>query len=777
MAAGLEWLAAAESLGQPEDEKRARLAVASCLSGDARESVAVSAALLEPRIHPSEPSPLVVGHSAATRLANLELSPPGCDPRRRAAALGELNGALGDEAGLDAAVLAGWAALAAGDLEGARAAFERGSLARPGDLAAWEGLRAVGELAGDGVLRARAAAELGARCNDSERGAAFWEETALLCLELGDEVSADRSLDASFERDPRRVVAFDKLFRRVRGRKDNDKLLAIIGRRLEVTDEPQEIQKLYWEQARVMREKGDEAAALKALEHVTMLDPDHVGALTLVGEIERRRGNFEQAADSLGRLASLSTAPPKNREIAGVVAVDLYENKLNRFDKALAILTTLHKAHLSTLPLRERLARAAARTGSWKDATAILEELMLERPDADGRIEAARLAMAIHRDRLGTPQDAAAAIVKLLEESPTDGEALDMLLETRHAAPVRQRLLESARGALVQSLQSHPTNASSVRRLIKVARASSDDGLEQSGLAALVSIGGADATAEQRLAQLAAKKGRTPQSPIRDAKHPHTLAPGDDGPISELFMLLGPTVAEALGPNLQACGVGRRDRVDARSGLALRNETGTWMGAFGVQEFDLYVGGRDPLGVQGIPGEPPALVVGAGVNAPLSSLTRARVAREALAIVRGTTIVHLRDDITIAALVAASCKLGEVHIEHPAYAVLAEVERQLGKAIARRTRKLLPEVCAAIARAGSDARAWSKRALASQDRAAVIASGDVSVVLSDVFSIAPDKLGSAVKGHGRAEELLRFVLSPTYLELRRALGLEGDHDR
>ena len=167
-----------------------------------------------------------------------------------------------------------------------------------------------------------------------------------------------------------------------------------------MSDDPPEIAKLFWEQARVLREKGDQEGALKALENVTMLEPDHVGALALTGEIAIRRGNFEEAAESLARLALLEEAPAKNRVTAGIAAVDLFENKLNRFDRALEILLALHRAKLSTLPVRERLARAAARTGSWKDATEILEELMHERPEAEGRIEAARLAMAIHRDRL-----------------------------------------------------------------------------------------------------------------------------------------------------------------------------------------------------------------------------------------------------------------------------------------------------------------------------------------------------------------------------------------
>jgi lipopolysaccharide biosynthesis regulator YciM len=770
--AALEWLAAALVLGEPLEEKRARLAVASSLQGDARETLLASAALLEPRIHPSAAAPLAVGATPAVRLANLELAPPGCDPRRRAATLTHLD-ALGDEAGVDAAALAGWAALAASDLASARAAFEEATAARPGDLAAGEGLRSCGEQSGDRALRARAAAELGARCSDAARGAAFWEEAGLAWIELGDDANADRALEASFARDAGRAVGFDKLFRRVRERKDNDKFLGIVARRLEVTDEPHEIQKLYWEQARVLREKGDQDGALRALEHVTMLEPDHVGALALIGEVNIRRGNFEAAADSLGRLATLEAAPAKNRVTAGVAAVDLYENKLNRFDKALEVLLVLHRAKLSTLPVRERLARAAARTGSWGEATKILEELMHERPEADGRIEAARLAMAIHRDRLGRPEEARAAIVQLLEEAPTDGEAIDMLLQIDAPRDVRDRLLGRAQRALVDSLQKRPADVTGVRRLVKVSRALGDDALHQAALGALISLGAGDAQSDQAFVLLAAKKARVPQVAISELVLRSIMAPGDEGPLADLFMMLGPTLAEALGPSLQACGVGRRDKVDPRSGLALRNEVASWAGAFGVREFDLYVGGKDPLGVQGVPGELPALVVGAGVNAPLAPSTRARVARELLAMLRGTTVVRSRDDITIAAVVVAACRLAEVPIQHPPYAMLAEVERLIGKAIARKTRRLITDACRAIVGTGADARAWSRRALASHDRVATVASGDVSVVLGDVLGVTTEKLGPAVKGNPRAEELLRFVLSPQYLDIRRSLGLEG----
>src|SRR5581483_11856217 len=167
--------------------------------------------------------------------------------------------------------------------------------------------------------------------------------------------------------------------------------------------------------------------------------------------------------------------------------------------------------------VRERLARAAARTGSWNEATAILEELMFERPEAEGRAEAARLALAIHRDRLERLQGGAGAIAKLLEESPTDGEGIDMLLQTEHPKAVRERLLKAARTGLIDVAQVRPTEAPVVKRLVKVAHALGDDALQQAALGVLLALGAADAPAEQAFAQLASRQGRTPQIAVNEA--------------------------------------------------------------------------------------------------------------------------------------------------------------------------------------------------------------------------------------------------------------------
>jgi hypothetical protein len=275
------------------------------------------------------------------------------------------------------------------------------------------------------------------------------------------------------------------------------------------------------------------------------------------------------------------------------------------------------------------------------------------------------------------------------------------------------------------------------------------------------------------IAMYTGQKPRLPAVAISESMMRQLLASGDDGPIAELFIALGPTLGEALGPTREGLGVTKKDRVDAKAATALRSEIAAWAGAFGITTFDLYVGGKDPSGVQGIAGDPPAIVVGPNVTAPLSPATRARVARELCAIARGTTVTRWRDDTTVAAIVVAACNLAKVPIDSPPFAVLAEVERLIDKAIARKTKAVITPICKAFVASPRDARQWAARARGSQARAAALATGDVSVVLADVFGEPVERIGAVARDDLRAHELFRFVLSRPYFELRRSLGLEG----
>ena len=86
---------------------------------------------------------------------------------------------------------------------------------------------------------------------------------------------------------------------------------------------------------------------------------------------------------------------------------------------------------------------------------------------------------------------------------------------------------------------------------------------------------------------------------------------------------------------------------------------------------------------------------------------------------------------------------------------------------------LIEPICRAYVSASPDVRQWAARARITQARAAVLASGDVSVVLADLFGETVERLGTVARDDLRAHELLRFVLSRPYFDLRRSLGLEG----
>ncbi len=771
---GLEWLSAAMAAEDRTAEVAARRLLAQGLEGAAQEAMLASAVIVAMLDQPSVGQPLLSAEHAAGALLNLELAPPGCDPRRRAAALHGLGEALGTDSQLDALTLAGFSSLASGQAETALEAFKTVVEARPEDVCAWEGVRASAEALSQPVDEALACAQLGALCKDDARGAQFWEHAGLLLLEKTTaHEDAEIALDRAFTRDPRASRAFDKLFRRVRDRKDNDRLLSLIERRLDVAEDEREIAKLFWERARVLQKRGDNDGALAALENVTMLEPDHVGALALSGTICIQKGDFAGAAPLMARLSQNKEAPRQERLVSGITACDIYENKLNQPERALEVLIALHRDDLSTTAVRERLARAAARTGAWNEATKMLEVLMVERETSAGRIEAARLSMAIWRDKVKDPVSAKAAAQKLLDESPDDPEALEVVLGTSFDEGFRAKMLGRGKQHLVESLQRDPCDTERVALLARIAAAQGDLALRQAALGVLVALGKPDRGLSDELATLDGKIPGRPQQTL-DARALAEIAdPGDAGAVPRLMVAIAETVSLALGPSLDTLQVGRKQKVEAKGGPPIRLAVAEWMGALGFEvDFELYVGGPDPRGVQGVVvGETPALVVGTEIGAPFDAAARSAVAREVFALRRGLSALRTRDDAAVACVVIALCNEVGAAMPNPGYAVYGEISRAVHKELSRRVKKLAPPLAQEVAKSGQDPKAWATVARMSCDRMAAIAAGDVSIVLADMLGQPRTQLQGAIKESDRAKSLLRFVLSPGYLELRRKLGM------
>ncbi|HVW29053.1 MAG TPA: tetratricopeptide repeat protein [Polyangiaceae bacterium] len=772
LAPALEWLGQAMASKALEREIDAREELANRLAAPVSGAVLASARLLAHIAHPEADEPLLTAGTPEAALANLELSPPSCEPNRRAKALEAAGDVLDDASRACGVGLAGFSLLAAGDSTAAIEAFHRYVAAYPEDIVGWEGLRAAAELSNDKRLLAESSAALGDLVSDAGQGSELWERAATLLLDsLGEAAQGEAALSRAVERDITRKSSFDRLFRLVRARRDGPRLLELVSARLAVAEDAAEIAKLYWERARVLREGGNSRAALEALDNVTMLEPDHVGALALTGEIYISEKRFDEAAEALARLSELPEAPTQQRLMSGVAAVDLYENRLGKLDKALEVLLTLHRSGLSTLPVRERLARAAARSESWEAATAVLEELMEQRDTREGRAEAARLAMVLYRDKLGAAARAEHAALRLLSEVPDDGEAIDLALTSVFSADGTRRALTTGRDATIATLIEEPLDLERTNRLAEIARTLKDVQMRQVALGAVVALGGKTPEVLAELSQLDARIARVPQTAIDDRVVAKLRDPGDKGPIPELMAQLAQTIAEAIGPGLVALGVSKKERVRPQDGLPIRNEVAAWAGALGLGEFDLYVGGRDRNGIYAVATEVPSVVVGADVNPPLSAVHRGNLARELLSLKLGTTVLLRRSANDIAALVTAACQLGGAPLSAPPYAMLAEFERLLGKEMQRRVRKVLPELAAAVANEGGDATEWVRAAMSTLDRMAAAAIGDVSWVLAGPNGSGRGDAPETAEGKLRAERILSFILSPAAFAVRDGLGL------
>ncbi|HEX4335906.1 MAG TPA: hypothetical protein VH062_08335 [Polyangiaceae bacterium] len=772
LAPAFEWLGqsmVSRALGKEID---AREELATRLATPMAASVLSSARLLAHLAHPEADEPLLEGNTPEAALTNLELSPPSCEPGRRAAALRAVGSSLDDDSRATAAGLAGFSLLASGDAAAAIQSFQSYIDAYPEDIVGWEGVRAAAELSSDRRLLAEASAALGDLVSDPGQGSELWERAATLLLDsLGDPARGEAALSRAVDRDIGRKSSFDRLFRLVRARRDGPRLLELITARLGVAEDAAEIAKLYWERARVLREGGNSKGALEALDNVTMLEPDHVGALALTGEIYISEKRFDEAAEALSRLSGLGEAPTQQRLMSGIAAVDLYENRLGQLDKALDVLITVHRSGLSTMPVRERLARAAARSQSWEAAAAVLEELMEQRDSREGRVEAARLAMVLYRDKLAAPARAEHAALRLLSEAPDDGEAIDLALSGVFSAEGTRMALTSGRAATITTLIESPLDLERASRLAEIARSLKDVQMRQVALGTVVALGGKTQEILAELSQLDGRIARVPQHAIDDGVIGSLRDPEDRGALPELVAALAPTIAEAIGPGLVALGVSKKERVRPQDGLPVRNEVAAWVGALGLGEFELYVGGRDRNGIYGVATEVPSIVVGADVLHPLSALHRGSLARELLALKVGTTVLLHRSANDVAALVTAACNVGGARLDGPPYAMLAEFERLLGKEMQRRVRKLLPDLAAAVARERRDPVSWVRAAMSSLDRMAAAAIGDVSWVLAGPNGNARGEPPETSEGKLRAERILSFVLSPTAFAVRDRLGL------
>ncbi len=712
----------------------------------------------------------VAPDSLAAAVALHETLSAGDDPDGRADALGSWLDHAGEAGRLAVESARGRALAAAGRSREALEVLLRVAAGEADDLASWEAIRVCARDCQAWEPLVEACDRLAHLVDDQELAALLLEESAAALMdELHQDDRAERRLRRVLAIDARRPIAYGRLHDLLADRGDDAGLLELVSARIELVDDPEELGKLFYEQARLFRSLGMREEALATLDNLLMLESEHLGGLALLVEIQVQKEEWAGAVEALRTLAAADDVPDSQRRIARLGAADFLQNKLGDLEGALGELAEIDELGLADRGIYERIAAIAEKLERWDDAAAALASAAraADAPELVSRLE--RRLGQLHAERRGDRESAAQAYERALEASPTDvlaGDALAELLDE----PARRALSARFEAAVRAELDADPTDPEPLRKLRRAARWRDDQGLDAVVLAVLASLGVAD---EEELeaygehTQLFARP--LSGGALDDASFARLLVPGMGEPVLSLARLVAESVAEmdALEPG--TFGLGRGDAV--RGDAPLRAEITVLCGMLGVPAPEVWQGGDDPARIEVLPyykGKA-NFVLGAGLASPLSPAQRFVIGRLAAGLRLGVAPLVRRDPARAATALFAAAAAGEAPL--PAgegRAGMAETTRRMGKAMPRKVRKSVTEHVRAL-RDGREIDAWAQAVHRAASRAGLLVAGDLGAALAAVLGAAPDR--ELVLESPDAHDLLTFWLSPDALALRQRLGL------
>lgn len=714
----------------------------------------------------------VAPDSLTSSVALDETLTAGDDPEGRADALTRWLEHAGTAGKLALESARGRALAAAGRPREATEVLLRVAAAEADDLASWEAARVAARDAQAWDVLVEACDRLAHLIEDKELAAMLLEESAAVLM---DEQKADDRAERRLRRvlaiDARRPIAYGRLHDLLADRGDDAGLLQLVEARIELLDDPEELGKLYYEQARLLRALGQRGDALDALDNLLMLDDQHVGGLALLVELQVQQENWGGAVEALRTLAAARDVPDSQRRIARLGAADFLENKLNDLEGALGELIAIDEAGLADRPIYERTVQTAERLERWDVAVTALskEAVIAGSPELVARLH--RRAGAILVDRTDDRDAAIDHYTQALAAMPADlaaGESLAELLDPVGKGDLSHRFEQAVRA----SLEEDPTEPDDLRKLRRAAAWREDQGLDEVVLSTLVALGAATEEERHAFQEQTQLFARPMAGGALDNEAFHALrVPGDSGPVLTFAQLVAEAVAEMDASEPAALGFAKGNMLKGEH--PIRAEITVLHNLLGVAAPEVWqaTSGGEPMRIDLMSyykGHP-TFAVGSGVQTPLILDHRFHVGRLAIGTRLGIGPFLRRDPMRAATALFAAAAAAEVPL--PAgegRSGMAETTRKLYKAMSRKVRKTVPEMVRALGDDGRSILVWSQLVHRTANRAGLLVSGDIGGALR---LLVGDTTRETVLRSGDALDLLLFWLSPGALVLRQRLGL------
>lgn len=642
----------------------------------------------------------------------------------------------------------------------------------PSDLASWDALRVAAREAEEWEDVVRACDEIARFCVGDLKAQLLEEAAAVLMDFLGRDLEAKERLQKALKIDALRPIAFGRLNDLLAEQEDTEGLLDLVTRRIDVIDDSSELEKLFYEQARLLRSVGEREQALEALESLLMFDDQHVGGIALAVEIHVSLERWSDAVEHLRRIAECDV-PDRQKRLARLGAADFLDSRLDDPRAAIAELKHVEAIGLADAALYGKMADLADRAGLAAEAVAACVQAATL-TDGDERAAFERRAAALQLRALGNRDAAIASYRRALDARPDDLEAGDALAELVFEPLARTELSQTFEQAIRRQLAIAPTSVVALRKLRRAAAWRSDVGLERAALACIVALGAA--TDEEATSYGAAQLpvGRLPASALSDAHWTRLVAAGDAGAPAELARLSLDGVASVDQLTPAGRSVGRAQLVGGRQAHPVRDEIFALLGCFGLTGGDFYVGGTDSRGVQGIPGKKgrPSIIVGPQVTAPLDTRQRFQLAWQATGLRTGTLpLLHRSATDAGTILYAVAAAAGTPFPSGFGRAGLEQWTNALAKAFPRKVRRAIADLVRATPDGGASVESWCALPRRTAARAGLVLCGDLPVALEVLLGAPPT--AERVEASDEARDLVRFWLEPSTLELRKDLGLSS----
>jgi cellulose synthase operon protein C len=493
------------------------------------------------------------------------------------------------------------------------------------------------------------------------------------------------------------------------------------------------------------------------------LQPESVEALTRLARIDEAGGHTAQAIETLRRLLALPGHAPA---IAASHHVTLGRLEARAGDpvRAMAHATRaleLEPGHAEALRLQVELERGR---GDPRTLATVLEAAADLATDpslrAELRVESARLHAGPLKQRVRAVEQLRAA---LLDDPGRDDARVLLASAYEESAPAlaveeHRRLLEG-----------EPLRAESwlaLYRLFERLRAH-DRAYVAATVLRWLGEPSPGPVADRLLAE-GDRQALTAPPALGDDELALLRPPADQGALSELFVIAGDALADALrgGPTAGE---------PARGDHPLRRPFAELARAVGADDaWELYPAAPGALEVE--LGAKPAVRCGIDLARRTSPREqRFLLGRIAIRLRTRSALATGRDDTQLGEAVAAAVRqvvLGWSGTGRPA----EELVKSLGRLLGRRARKALePVVRSLVAGPPPDLAAWREAAATTADRAGLVLCGDVPTA---VRVLASDRLGTTLDGpelvaavweHPQALALLAFAASEAHFTLRQKL--------